>query len=97
MDEKIKELLKFLQVKNPEESYTVDNLRRYHRIIDDNRAAYCFIVKEDFSNKTVGNVKAGDLMFPKTWSQPARHPRGNLFNRESWGGAFGKNSMTYLR
>jgi len=97
MEEKIRELLEFLETKNPEGQFTVDQLKRYHRIVDDNRAAHCFIVKEDFSNKTVGSVKAGDLMFPKTWSQPAKHPRGNLFDLDSWDGAFGKRSMTYLR
>lgn len=97
MESNIKELLEFLQTKRKEGTFTVDELKRYHRIVYDNRDAYCFVVKEDFRNKTVGTVKAGDLMFPKHWSQPAKHPRGNLFDRNSWDDAFGKNSMTYLR
>ncbi|MCP4116501.1 MAG: hypothetical protein GY737_14035 [Desulfobacteraceae bacterium] len=97
MQAKINELIAFLNTERPKSApHEVQTLQRYYRIVTE-RSAYCFVVKRDFENKTVGAVKAGDLMFPKSWSQPAKHPRGNLFNRDTWDGAFGEWSMACLR
>jgi hypothetical protein len=49
------------------------------------RSAYGFI------NKT-----NGDFLKSASWNAPAKHPRGNLFNKETWTNA-GPYSFSYLR
>lgn len=97
MDHKLDELIDFLDnnrlVGAP---YTLLEQKRYYKIISAG-AVYCFIVKEDFSNKHIGAVRKGDLLKPSSRNIPAKHPRGNLFNRDSWDKAFGAYSMLYLR
>lgn len=41
---------------------------------------YAFIAATDFGNKTLGQMKAGDIHKPASFSQPAKHARANLFN-----------------
>lgn len=98
MEEELKELLNFLNTKRPKLSpYTIEELVMYHRIVSQDRSAHCFVVKEDFENKTVGSVKMGDLLYPKTWHQPAKHPRGNLFDKKTWETAFEEWGMKMLK
>ena len=60
------------------------------------RSVYCFVALKDIETKTLGKVKRGDIHKAATWSAPAKHSRGNVFNRESWSccGAYG---VAYLR
>ena len=78
--------------------YAIQETVKYYRIVaQKDRSAHCFVVKEDFSNKTIGSVRSGDLMKPATYTCPAKHPRGNLFDRDSWEEAFTEWGMKYLR
>ena len=45
---------------------------------------YCFIAKRDFINKTLGYVRQGDILKPRTCEEPHKHARGKLSNRNSW-------------
>lgn len=101
MIDKIKMLIKFLNLKRPScGPYRYEETSKYYRIVGspNNKydSVYCFIVKNDFENKSIGNVKSGDFLYPSTWSQPAKHPRGNLNDYLSWDGAFGKWGMNTL-
>lgn len=40
---------------------------------------YAFIAVTNFENRTLGKIKAGDIHKPASFSQPAKHGRGNLF------------------
>lgn len=51
---------------------------RWCKIVRDN-AAYGFIALKTFSNKTVGNVKAGDIHRSASWKIPAKTARGSVF------------------
>ncbi len=42
-------------------------------------SAYCFIALEDNVTKTLGVVKAGDILKPASYKAPARVARGNVF------------------
>lgn len=64
--------------------------RRYIRIVEnyndsDQRSVYAFI---DRTN--------GDLLKPETWKAPAKHARGNLYDRSTWTCA-GPYGMAYLK
>jgi hypothetical protein len=58
---------------------------RIVRISYGSRSAYGFI------NKT-----NGDFLKSASWKAPAKHPRGNLFNKETWANA-GPYGFSYLR
>ena len=97
MIEEIDELMNFLNIERRKLApYYYDETKRYYRVIHQDRAAHCFIVKEDFENKTLGKMKAGDLMMPATYNQPAKHARGSIFDKETWESAFGEWGMKLL-
>ena len=98
MDKLINKLTNWLNKERPNlKPYTWSwKPKRYYRIIDSNQGAYCFIAKEDFENKTVGKVKAGDILMASTYTQPAKHARGNLFDQTSWESAFGPWGVKYI-
>lgn len=60
------------------------------------RSVYCFVALSDFETKGLGQVKVGDIHKAATWSAPAKHARGNVFNRESWS-CCGPYGVAYLR
>lgn len=43
------------------------------------KSAYAFIANSDFSTKTLGNIKKGDIHRPASWLNPAKHARGSVF------------------
>jgi hypothetical protein len=69
-------------------------------IVQDNggkdRSVYGFVALQDFETKGLGQVKFGDIHKAATWSAPAKHARGNVFNKESWS-CCGPYGMAYLR
>lgn len=44
---------------------------------------YAFVALADNTTKTLGTLKAGDVMKPATWKAPAKHARGNIFNPDN--------------
>jgi len=44
------------------------------------QSAYALIAMNDGFNKTVGLYKKGDIFKAATWSSPAKHVRGNIFD-----------------
>lgn len=45
---------------------------------------YAFVARVDLDNKTLGYVKAGDIMKPASLTKPARHTRGSIFDEKTW-------------
>jgi hypothetical protein len=41
---------------------------------------YCFIAAQDFSNKTIGTVKTGEIYMAASVQAPAKHARGSVFS-----------------
>lgn len=98
-DKAIKDLLKFLNTERPKMApYSQVDTKRYCKIVaGGDSSAHCFVVKKNFSNKTVGVVKKGDILAAASWSRPANHPRGQLFDRSSWDKTFEGYGVRYLR
>ena len=59
------------------------------------KSVYAFIAMDNFENKKLGQVVQGDIFKPATWSQPAKHKRGTLYDQNTWV-CFGKYSVQYL-
>lgn len=57
-------------------------------------SAWGFIRKTDGLHKGI-SVACGDIMMAATWKQPAKHPRGNIFNEHPWlgCGVYGPNYL----
>jgi len=57
--------------------------RKWIKIVIENgnngKSVYAFIANSDFSTKTLGNVKKGDIHRPASWLNPAKHARGSIF------------------
>lgn len=93
----IDSLMDWLNKNRPNLSpYACHETKRYFRIINNHRGAHCFVAKEAFENKTVGKICAGDLLMPKSYDQPAKHARGDLFDESTWDSAFGPWGMRLL-
>ena len=65
--------------------------RRYIRVIrtgayDAGRSAHCFV---DLTN--------GDVLLAGSWTAPARHARGNIFDEHNGLGSMGEYGPAYLR
>ena len=58
-------------------------LEPYKRLI-------CFIAKEDFSNKTLGNMEKGGIYKSANSKVPAKHKRGSIFSEQN-----GMEAITY--
>ena len=63
--------------------------RKFIKVVEDNRV-WGFIAKVDGVHKGLPMLK-GDILKPATWSQPAKHSRGSIFDSEmhksfSWTG-----------
>jgi len=59
-------------------------------------SVYCFIALTDFANKTLGQVKAGDIHRPATWKAPAKHSRGSVF-QEDFNNCANPYGVAYLK
>jgi hypothetical protein len=42
-------------------------------------SVYAFIALQDFSTKSLGNIKTGDIHKAATYKAPAKHARGSVF------------------
>ena len=74
---------------NPPPSFEIKERKRYWQVIDTHsggRAAHCFIDKE-----------SGDVLKPASWSVPAKHARGNLYDAAKGLGSMGPYGPAYLR
>lgn len=63
-------------------------------------SAYVKIICEDNGSKSVWgfvNVKNGDILKAATWNSPAKHARGNIFDKSSWKNSCSAYGPTYLR
>jgi hypothetical protein len=43
---------------------------------------FCFIAADDGYSKSMGHWKRGDVMKPASYKVPAKHARGNIFDRD---------------
>jgi len=62
----------------PYEPLTVKKGNKLMKIIDGS-SVWAFVSMFEGEHKGVP-IKKGDLMKPATWSQAAKHPRGNIFD-----------------
>lgn len=99
MTDEIANLLDWLTKERPmNKPFVTDSLKRFHRIAcKGGNSAFCFVSKEDINIKTYGNIKKGDLLCPASWSSPAKHARGSLFDKDTWEKAFTEYGMKMLR
>lgn len=95
----VTDLIKWLTENRPNTApYSINRAsEKYYKLVNGNGSVYCFIPKEDFSNKKIGEVRKGDLLFPASWNSPARHPRGSLYHKISWDNTFDEWGMKSLR
>lgn len=57
---------------------------------------YAFIALQDFTNRTLGTVKAGDIHRPASTAAPAKHARGSVF-QDDFGNCIGPYGVAYLK
>ncbi len=63
----------------------------------DGRSVYAFIARQDFdNNKTLGNVKRGDIHRPASCKAAAKHARGSIFTND-FNNCAGPYGIAYLR
>ncbi|VVC05040.1 Uncharacterised protein [uncultured archaeon] len=66
--------------------------KKYFKIVqeqnyDGSRSVFCFVDR-----------KTGDIFKAASWKQPAKHPRGSIFDENfSWGKGVGPYGAVYLR
>lgn len=60
-------------------------------------SVHCFVAIADFQNKALGSVQQGQIFKPASWSAPARHSRGDLFDKSTWPTTFTEFGVRYLR
>ena len=58
---------------------------------------HCFVVLEDNTTRTLGELKKGDIMKPASWKAPAKHARGNIFAPDNGLGCVNHYGPEYLR
>ena len=44
------------------------------------KSVRAFVAKSDYDTKGLGEVKEGDILMPASWSAPAKHARGSIFD-----------------
>jgi alkylated DNA repair dioxygenase AlkB len=57
---------------------------------------YCFVAADDVTNQTLGAVFSGSIYKPASYTKPARHSRGSVFDDATWGCA-GRYGIASLR
>jgi hypothetical protein len=65
--------------------FDIVQLKRYWRV-EREGSAHCFVDKE-----------TGDVLKAASWSKPAKHARGNIFNPDYGLGNMGPHGPAYLR
>lgn len=73
------------------------NLIKVSRTSYSQTSVYCFIAHRDYSTKGLGQVKAGQVFKAASWNAPAKHARGDLFDRSTWDKCFGEFGVAYLK
>lgn len=92
-------LLRFLAENRPKTgSYQIRESKKFYKVVSfhGGEHAYCFISKESRTTKYLGEIKQGDLLYPASWTAPAKHSRGSLFDPETWELAFEEWGMKTL-
>jgi len=92
----IEELMEYLKERFPNNDFKLTHTRKYHKIANGD-SVYCFIAIGDSNTKSLGYIKMGDLLKPASWKTPAKHARGNIFDKASWENAFNQYGMNYLK
>jgi hypothetical protein len=59
------------------------------------RSTFCFVAAVETKTRGLGHVKQGDVMKPATYSKPAKHARGNIFDTHY--GLRGNDGQTPIR
>jgi hypothetical protein len=59
-------------------------------------SVYAFIALRDYANQGLGQVKTGQVFRPASWSAPAKHARGDLFNKSTWATCFDEYGVRYM-
>lgn len=81
----------------PLKSHRIDWLSdKWCRIVDNEDRIYAFVCLQDYSTKTLGVLKAGDIHRPASYRIPARHARGTVFDEKTWD-CVGPYGVAYLR
>lgn len=59
--------------------------KSYIKIGRNGYGVHSFICKRDINTKAI-TAKKGDIMKPASWQAPAKHPRGSVYDVESYTG-----------
>lgn len=60
------------------------------------RSCYCFVAKDNGSNKEMGAWTKGDVFMSGGWKAPAKHARGNIFDPHNGLEKCGPYGVAYL-
>jgi hypothetical protein len=66
-------------------TFTVEDGQKFIRVVahsGGSRSVHVFIAKVDSETKTLGKVRAGDILKPASWKTPAKHARGNILDAD---------------
>ncbi len=89
-DVEIEEGPKFLKVLHVERD-PVTGLKRAGGSVN------AFVAVKDFSNRGLGEVKAGDVFKSASFRAPAKTKRGNIFDEDNGTNCYGAYGPCYLR
>ena len=104
MKELVEELVKHINEKYPDNlnKFIIQETTKYYKVNMeskdkrlDHRSSYAFIPKDDVITKSLSAAK-GSILMAATWSKPAKHARGSIFNKETWT-CCGQYGVAYLR
>ena len=100
MINEINEFVAYLNNTHGNDSRSFDFIegKVYYKITTytNNTSVYAFIPKADIDNKSIGKASKGSLLKPAGWNAPAKHARGNVFDKDTWNNA-GVYSLAYLK
>lgn len=69
----------------PADSFSTRPGKRYVKVVRDG-GAHCFV-----------EIATGDVLMAASWSKPAKHARGNIFDEHNGLGSMGPYGPAYLR